>query len=487
MKKILLLIILVTPFLESCTTNPDETEVKDQRIKKYLVEMQNNHSIPGMAVAVIKNDSVIHKGFYGTKTLKKNSPITEKTLFKVFSLTKTFVATGVFQLIEQGRISLDDKLSLHFEGMPKKWQHVTIANLLSHSSGLPDIRHLTKELANDSISDKEFVEMLYNDEMEFATNSQWNYNQTNYILLKMILEKVSGSEFETYIVKQQFPDSDKMKVLFASGADTSIINQATYYNYDKETGNFELKKDFAGRKNHPLAGINLTLDEYIKWNRRLDDGEHFSVKTKESMWTQFEFTESKRKFLHGWDVYTSKDYDSFGFSGGGVSGFRKYVDKDFTIIALTTGYKHYSVHNMIIDHIAGIMDESLKNDELVLTEKTMAQYFLKETFFPIEQIVNEVKQENPKMNLEEVFKSLGFTLFFDLGREDEAIELFEKNAIEYPESFDTHGSLAYLYFLTKQYKSARENYVKALELNPDNGYSERRIKEIDMILKSQKN
>ncbi len=448
--------------------------------------MMDNHDVPGMALAVIKDNSVIHKGYYGKESLETKKPITSETVFKVFSLTKTFVATGVFQLIEKGKLSLDDKLSMHFDGLPSTWQQVTIGNLLSHSSGLPDIRQLITELEDDSIEDREFLALLYDVEMDFATGSQWSYNQTNYILLKMLIEKVSNSKFETCILNRQFSKSKGGSVLFSSGSNISISNHASYYSYDKESQAFAPKKDFSGRKNHPLAGLNLTLDEYIHWNQRLDNDEHISKETKTSMWTPFKFSESNRHFLYGWDVYTVNDYDSFGFSGGGVSGFRKFVDKDLSIIVLTTGYKNYSIHDIMIERIAGIIDTSLHDKDAVLTEQVMGTYFLNGPDQDYQSIVQEVKQNNPGTHLEEVFKSIGYTLFFQLDRRDDAIQLFKLNVIEYPEAYDTYGSLGYLYFLTEQYEVARENYAKALELNPDNSYSERRIKEIDLILEGKK-
>jgi len=486
MKNLLFLILLIIPLKQTCQKTTEGAISTHQNIEEYLLDMINVHKIPGMSVGVIKDGSVIHKGFYGTENLESNKAISNETLFKVFSLTKIFVATGIFQLIEQGKLSLSDPLSLHFEGLPKKWNQVTIANLLSHSSGLPDIRQLISELENDAILDKELIEMLYNDEMEFPTSSQWNYNQTNYILLKVLIEKVSKSKFESFILNHQFPTSNPEDVLFSSGTDNNVSNQATYYNFDRDTESFTIKKEFSGQKNHPLAGMNLTLDEYILWNQRLDNNLFFSNDTKQAMWTKFNFTESDRQFMHGWDVYSANDYQSIGFSGGGVSGYRKFVDNDISIIVLTTGFQNYSVQNTIIDHIAGVLDSALYDENASIIEQVMGKYFLSDTTIAHDAIIAKVKTSNPKASLEEVFNSIGFTLFFQLDRKDDAIDLFKLNASEYPDSYDAFGSLAYLYFLTEEYVLARKNYLKAFELNPENDYSERRIQEIDSILKDKK-
>ena len=436
-----------------------------------------------MAIAVMGKEGVIHKGYYGLASMGTRETVTNRTVFKIFSLTKTMVATGIFKLVEEGKVSLEDKLSDYFNDLPGKWRTVTVANLLAHSSGLPDVIPYVDELQNDSISNDEFIKSLYNDEMDFKTGEEWRYNQTNYILLRQIIQKTTKGSFMDYVLKHQFPVSDESSVFFSSDSNNSISDLAEYYQYDRELNRFKKKMEFFGNKNLPLAGMHLTLDEYIGWNDRLDKNMLVNERTKKLMWTPFAFSKVDRNFLHGWDVYEVNGHDSYGFSGGGVSGYRKFVEKELTIIVLTTGYKHYSVQDIIIDHIAGIVDSSLKDEEADLKERITAKYFLSGDSIDIEEMVAGIKTENPDSNLESTFKSLGYRLFFELDRKEEAISLFEANVSEYPESYDTYGSLAYLQFLTQHFKLSRENYVKALELNPENSYSTRRIKEIDEMAK----
>lgn len=455
----------------------------NNEIDGYIHHMMKTHEVPGMAVAVVQNDSLIHSGYYGSGSLRTKEPITNKTVFKIFSLTKTMVAISVFKLIEEGKISLEDKLLDYLDDLPEKWQTVTVANLLSHSSGLPDVIPYVEELQNDSISDRQFIRLLYNDEMDFKTGEEWSYNQTNYILLRLIIEKTTKAPFMDHIIKHQFRASDSTGVFFSSDPDKPISNLTNYYQYDHEVNKFKKKTEFSGNKNLPLAGMNLTLEEYIGWNDRLDKNLLVSERTKKLMWTPFAFSKTDRHFLHGWDVYEVNGHDSFGFSGGGVSGFRKFLEKDLSIIVLTTGYRHYSVQDIIIDHIAGIVDPSLKDEESDLKELITAKYFLSSDSLDLRKIVTTTKLENPDIDLEPIFKSLGYRLFFEFDRKKDAIALFEANVLEYPESYDTHGSLAYLQFLTDQFEISRKNYVKAQKLNPENTYSERMIERIDELTK----
>lgn len=486
MNKLIPLLLVFLFIFNSC--KQEKNVSKNETVNKfdtYIQGLMEVHEIPGMAIAIIKDGEILHKGSYGWTSLAKDKAINEHTIFRLYSLSKLNTTVAIFKLIEENKLSLNDKLSDHFNNFPEKWQNITIRNLLSHSSGLPDIRELTTELGDSSISDENFIKLVFDKEMDFVTGEEWSYNQTNFLLLKALIEKTTNISFEDYVLKTQFASSSSKEVLFSANPFDSIPNRTTYYSFDKETNAYKIKTETPGKRNNPLSGVNITLDEYIAWNERMDGNKLLTSQTKDLMWTPFNFTKSDREFLNGWDVYDSNEYKSFGFSGGGVTGFRKYLDKDLTIMVFTTGFKYYSVHNKAIDHIAGLVDKRLRNDQLALEEEILVTYFLAENPTSLESMYAEIKTANPDTNLESVFKSIGFLLFFQLERSEEAIELFKLNVNEYPESYDTYGSLGYLYFLTGQHEVARENYVKALELNPENSYSERRIKEIDAILEEQ--
>ncbi len=99
--------------------------------------------IPGAAVAVIKNEEVVYKKYLGQASLEYDAAITNKSLFRLHSLSKIFVAVGVFQLIEEKKMALEDPISKYLTDLPLAWQAVKIKHLLSHSSGLPDMREET--------------------------------------------------------------------------------------------------------------------------------------------------------------------------------------------------------------------------------------------------------------------------------------------------------------------------------------------------------
>lgn len=485
--KIFKLSFLITLFIIVFISCSEQSIVKNTSIDKFGIEqyvkkMIEVHDIPGMAVGVIYKDHMVHEGYYGYHSLQNTQPVNEKSIFKTFSLTKTIVATSIFQLEEQRKLNLDDTLSKFFSDMPLLWQSVTVGNLLSHSSGLPDVHNLMEELQNDSISNHAFIELLYEQPMAFVTNEQWSYNQTNYILLMMIIEQITGMEFQEFILKNQFSNSTSESVFFSSNPLEKTPNCSDYYEFDKKQNEYKTKPEFSGRKNLPLAGLNITLNEYINWNNKLDQGEILKGGSIKKMLTPYNYDKSNRKFTFGWDIHSVNSTDSYGFSGGSVSAFRKFIDKDLTIIVMMTGYKHYAIQDLMVNQIAGLVDPSLKDESENLTEELMADYFLKDVKTSLDNIYNLAKSKTPNLDLESVFSSIGYTLFFQLNRREEAIDIFKLNVRKHPDSADAYGSLGYLYFMSDKFELAKANYIKALEIDPNNTYSERRIKQINKIL-----
>ena len=110
-----------------------------QKIDNYIKEIIEINEIPGLAIAVVKNGKIIYEQNYGKSSIQENTFVDKKSIFRLYSTTKLISAVGVFQLIEKDKLSLEDKISKYLDNLPNEWQEVKIKNLLTHSSGLPDI------------------------------------------------------------------------------------------------------------------------------------------------------------------------------------------------------------------------------------------------------------------------------------------------------------------------------------------------------------
>lgn len=473
----IILFTLSTILVSSCISNiNDKTEESSsnqlkEEIESYLNEQIEAHKIPGLSVAVVKNNNLIYKGHFGVENLENNASVNDLTMFPVYSISKLISATAVFQLVERGEISLDDTISKYIENLPKNWRNVTITNLLTHSSGLPNF-----SLFEGDLSDKEMLSKISKDSIRFEKGNQWDYNQTNFWLISKIIEKVTAISFDEFVLINQFSNS-KRGILFSSNFTTKIPHRVYRYDFNDELGVLKKRDIVGGKRAHACNGLNISLDELILWNTKLDLDEFLKPETKTKMWQPFEFKKDKKTFLYGWDSYRTNNIKSYGFTGGMQTGFRKFINQDITIIYLSNGHKYYPIHNTIIDHIAGIVDPKLINKPALSDEKIITE-FLKMNFENAKSNYFKVSDKNPELDYEATLNNLAYT-FLIKKNIDYAIKIFELNIQEHPNSANAFDSLAESYFLNKQFELSKINYQKSLELNPKNTNAKEMINRIE--------
>ena len=299
-------------------------------INEYIEEVQKQYNIPGLALAVIKNGKVIHKMNYGIANIEHSVPVNDKTLFPLFSTTKVFSVLAVHQLIEQKKLTLHSKISEYLTDLPDSWKTIKIENLLSHSSGLPDIVAYENDKEEEVAKNK-----VYKDSIKFIAGNQFDYNQTNFWLLKCIVEKLVGKTLSNYILETQFPSS-KSDVIF-EGNSLKVIKNLSYGYINSESQDSILKRNW----NFPnymygASALNLTLTNFIEWNKKFDDGLFISETTKKQLLKPFNYKQ-QRDFCYGLDLIKVNGELSYGFSGGVATAFRKFPDDNLTIILLTNG------------------------------------------------------------------------------------------------------------------------------------------------------
>lgn len=480
MKKIIVLLIATFTSLSCGGQKKDDSQLigkeKIIEIEKYINAQSKLQKIPGLAVAIIKDGTTIYKGYFGKTEIEKDELVSKNTLFPIYSVSKLMTSVAIFQLIEDGKIQLTDSISTYFVNLPESWKKIQIKNLLTHSSGLPDL--WTPELRPQlkTISDKELFSQLFTKEMVFTAGNHWEYNQTNFWLLSMIIAKVTGNSFEDFVLQNQFSTEEK-NTLFSSDMSQKIKHKAFFHSFNPLLQKYQIDTtNNPGSKLHSANGLVVSLDALINWNRRLDENSMLDRQTKLKMWEPFAFSNENNSFLHGWDVYSINDHEVYGFSGGACSAFRKFPKNDLTIILLSNGYRYYSVESTMIDHIAGIIDERLKN-EYQLFEENLASILITDN-----PLVNykefRIKHENE--DLEFSLNSVG-TMFMRNGLFDKAAIAYGLNVKENPKSVDYLNRLAAAYYYNQQYKSAVSTYNKVLEIIPENSEAKEMIEKIDKM------
>ncbi|WP_310557607.1 serine hydrolase domain-containing protein [Flavobacterium sp.] len=323
----LLLIISLFSILE---INAQTNTKLNNDIDSYISKVQEQYNLPGVALAVIKNGKIIHKRYYGVANVEYSVLVNENTLFPLFSTTKVFSVITIHQLIEQKKMSLENTISDFLDDLPEDWKNVKIKHLLTHSSGLPDI------VAYETDRDEEVAKSkVYKDSIKFSSGNEFDYNQTNFWVLSRILKKIVGKTLSEYIIETQFPSSKNLVVF--EGNNLKVIQNLSYGYMKRENDNYFLKRNW----NFPeymygTAGLNLTLNSFIDWNKKFDEGIFISEVTKKQLLTPFDY-KKQRYFCYGLDLIKVNEQTSYGFSGGVATAFRKFPDKNLTIILLANG------------------------------------------------------------------------------------------------------------------------------------------------------
>ncbi|RIV31569.1 serine hydrolase [Flagellimonas lutimaris] len=463
---ILLLILSFT----SCATSEKEkldSEISNE-IDNYLTRAMELHNIPGLALAVIEEDDVVYESYFGQASLEDGSLVDDKTMFRIFSATKLITTTGVFQLIENGQLGLEDKISKYLSDLPVAWQQVKIKNLLSHSSGIPDIIRY-----ESTLSDKELMEKLSMDKMQFQTGTQFSYNQTNYWLLGQIIEQISGKTFDDYIIGNQF-DNNSNGVLFSSNSQENIPNRATRYLYSGKNKKFVKGTNNNGRRGHSGNGLNITLNKFMEWDSKLKLNQLLGEKAKSDMWSPFDFKQDfkyqKDNFLHGWHNYHVNGLDSYGFSGGNLAAYRIFPKSNTTIILLSNG-SQIEAYDIIVNDVARMVMPELKTKDLTLEEDVM-ELILDEQYDLALAGFQKLKEENPSSqfdNLKLNINGIGNSYSWN-GEPEKAFKVFKMNAEANPNWWIAVAGLAEMQEVKKDTIQALKNYQWALLLNEKNEY-----------------
>ena len=322
-------------------------------IDNYMDALIDRQGIPGVALAVIKDQKVIHQKNYGYANLEHQVPVSDQSIFRVYSLTKLIVSVGIFQLIESKKLRLEDKISKYVPDLPESWQSIRIKHLLAHSSGLPDMAPIPDF---KDLSEQEAADIVFSQARKFPAGDQYDYNQTGFWLLKKVIEKIEDTPMDSWIMNHQFqPASDT--AFFSSDSRDIVLHRATpYFPFTKNALTLD-HSYLQGTYAHAQNGLNISLNEFINWDKRLRDNALISAKTKALMWETYPYSASDKAFTYGWDKRMVGNKESFGFSGSLVTAYRIFPDDDLSIVFLSNGLTRFYNIEEVVNDIAGMVFE----------------------------------------------------------------------------------------------------------------------------------
>lgn len=297
-------------------TKPDTTRM-DQIVTSYYGHKQFMGS-----VLVTCGDQVLFDKSYGYANLEWDTPFTPDAKFRLGSLTKQFTAASIMLLQERGKLKTSDLISLYLPNTPATWSKITIRNLLTHTSGIPNFTDVpdygTRIALLPTTPEKEYLSFR-NKPLDFQPGEKFSYSNSNYILLGMIIEKVSGMKYADFLQQNLFGPLHMNNTGMDSNA--RILHHRAY-GYSRSDGTL-INAPYADMTVPFAAGaLYSTTHDLVTWNNALYGGEVLKSESLTEMTTPY-----KSNYAYGLMVRTVDGHKEMGH-GGGIEGFNTYLSYD---------------------------------------------------------------------------------------------------------------------------------------------------------------
>jgi len=323
MKKLLLILYLYT--VAGCNYGQVSPANLDSLVSTY----QRQNSFNGSVLVAQKGRILLEKG-YGFENKKENKLNTANTIYQIGSITKQFTSAIILQLVEQQKMTLQDRLSNYIPDYPKG-DSITVENLLTHTSGIYNYtndENFMKTASERPISRDSLVNLFKYKPLDFSPGTNWSYSNSGYILLGVIIEKVTHKSYFQVVRENIFEPLDMRH----TGFDFTNLNssdKAIGYSSDfsNQVGIVDSSVSFAA------GAIYTTVGDLYKWDQAL-----YSNRIISQALLQKAFTPYKSNYGYGWQIVTEYN-KKITEHGGGITGFVSFIlrvpDDQICIIVLS--------------------------------------------------------------------------------------------------------------------------------------------------------
>lgn len=300
------------------------------RMEQIIQDYVANKTFMG-AVLVVKNDRILLDKAYGSANLEWNIPNTTATKFRLGSLTKQFTAASILLLEERGKLKLDDPVKTYLPDAPAAWDKITVFNLLTHTSGIPNMTAFANfgEVMRKTMTPADLVAGFRDRPLDFQPGEKYRYSNSGYIVLGAIIEKTSGVSYAQFLQDNIFTPLGMKD----SGYDSnSALIPLRASGYGRRQGAL-VNADFLDMSIPYSAGaLYSTTHDLWTWEKALYSGKVVSPASLKRMTTPF-----KDDYGFGILIRDDKGHKQFRHEGG-INGFGTalawYPDDRLAIVVL---------------------------------------------------------------------------------------------------------------------------------------------------------
>lgn len=324
-------------------------------VDRYIESEIELRKIPGIAIAVVRDGEVIKAQGYGLANVEHRVPVKPETVFQSGSVGKPFTATAILMLVDEGKLGLDDPIRQYFPEGPERWDEIKVHHLLSHTAG---IKNYTAgdgsfDYRRDYTED-ELVREAMKLPPDFEPGEKWNYSNTGYVLLGILIHRVSGKFYGEFLQERIFGPLD-MKTTRVISEEDIVPNRAAGYRLVK--GELKNQEWVAPSLNTTADGsLYLTVLDLAKWAVALNSGKLIKPSVLEQMWTVAPLRDGKPNqgnYGYGWmirEIGGRRVVEHGGSWQGFRSHFQHYRDDSLTVVVLVN--RSNTATNVIAYNIA---------------------------------------------------------------------------------------------------------------------------------------
>lgn len=304
-----------------------------------LLRAQIGSHEPGVAVALLKEDHIVHCQGYGLANLEWEQPVTPHTVFGLGSLTKPFTATAIMLLERQGKLRLNDPIQQYLLDYPISQHTVTLMHLLTHTSGIPNyVTHpeFWEKHAYVKNSADEVVALFKDLPFDFLPGTKYSYSNSGYVLLGRILERLLDMSYAE-VIQQLIFDPLGMKHSYYLSPEPILPSRASGYTHTEQ--GYQHARFFQASATYAAGGLGSTLEDLLLWDAALREERLLDRLTQDRMSTPVQLANgAKENYGLGWGIGQYRHHP-FLCHAGGVPGFSsffgRFPEDSITIIILS--------------------------------------------------------------------------------------------------------------------------------------------------------
>ena len=340
------------PVVEDTGTTYARAFEIDEILSKYFKPGE-----PGATVIVSQRGVILFRKAYGLANTETKVPLRPELDLRTGSVTKQFTAAAIMLLAEQGKLSLADELGSHMPEYPEHGRHITIENLLTHTSGIRNYTELPQfgSVLVKDVSVDDAIAFFKGAPLQFQPGQRFSYSNTNYFLLGAIIEKVSGISYQAFMQQQIFQPLQ----MNCTEIESTASSVATAIGYTQGRNGITKVPYYSMSWPFAAGAMRTSVDDLVRWDHAIRLGALLKRESWERMAKDFTLSDgSHTGYGYGWFIRRFRGKDALEH-GGDIGGFSadtlRFPKEQVFIAVLANGDSHEPAPDAIAENIAKII------------------------------------------------------------------------------------------------------------------------------------